>query len=144
MYQAELQDRLDLRKEALIARMLVWLQRKLSLSASQTDEVEKVLRERWRDRWYRSVEATFTNETLLPEINQKWLENILTPAQKNALVVRSPTEKHAALPDVFPVLPLDQRFTVGAIPSQSTIALKMQNDGKDAAIESSPTKEVSR
>ncbi len=49
LYQAELQGRLDLRKEALIARMLTWLQNKLSLSASQTEEVEKVLRERWKD-----------------------------------------------------------------------------------------------
>ncbi len=96
LHQAELQDRQELRKEALIARMLTWLQSKLSLSAGQTVEVEKVLRERWKDRWYRSIEATFANETLLPEINQKWLEGILTPAQKNALVVRSPTKADPA------------------------------------------------
>lgn len=124
LYQAELEDRQQLRKEALIARMLTWLQNKLSLSASQTEQVEKVLRERWKDRWYRSIEATFANETLLPEINQKWLEEILTPAQKNAMVVRSPTERNIALPDVFPELPLSRRFAVGTIESSLSIPLK--------------------
>lgn len=133
LYQAELQGRLDLRKEALIARMLTWLQNKLSLSASQTEEVEKVLRERWKDRWYRSIEATFANETLLPEINQKWLDNILTPAQKNALVVRSPMERTVAMPSVFPVLPLQKRFVVGNKESSPSIPLNEQQDGAKPA-----------
>lgn len=124
LYQSELEDRQQLRKEALIARMLTWLQNKLSLSASQTDQVEKVLRERWKDRWYRSIEATFANETLLPEINQKWLEEILTPAQKNAMVVRSPTEKNTPMPDVFPVLPLSKRLQIGDITSSPSIPVK--------------------
>jgi hypothetical protein len=124
LYQAELEDRQQLRKEALIARMLTWLQNKLSLSASQTEQVEKVLRERWKDRWYRSIEATFANETLLPEINQKWLEDILTPAQKNAMVVRSPTERNTALPNVFPELPLSKRFSAGSKESSPSIPLK--------------------
>jgi hypothetical protein len=124
IYQSELDDRQLLRKEALIARMLTWLQNKLSLSAGQTEQVEKVLRERWKDRWYRSIEATFANETLLPEINQKWLEEILTPAQKNAMVVRSPTEKHIVLPDVFPVLPLSKRFEIGDKVSSPSIPVK--------------------
>ncbi|MFN7878088.1 MAG: hypothetical protein ACK5PB_22415 [Pirellula sp.] len=124
LYQSELEDRQQLRKEALIARMLTWLQNKLSLSASQTDQVERVLRERWKDRWYRSIEATFANETLLPEINQKWLEDILTPAQKNAMVVRSPTEKNTPMPDVFPVLPLSKRFEIGNIASSPSIPVK--------------------
>lgn len=124
LYQTELEDRQQLRKEALIARMLTWLQNKLSLSASQTEQVEKVLRERWKDRWYRSIEATFANETLLPEINQKWLEEILTPAQKNAMVVRSPTERNIALPDVFPGLSLSKRFAVGSKESSPSIPLK--------------------
>lgn len=132
LYTAELDNRQEFRREALIARMLTWLQRKLSLSASQTDEVEKVLRERWKDRWYRSVEATFANETLLPEMNQKWLEDIITPAQRNALSVRSPTEKNTPVPDVFPRLSLSTRFSLGGKSSDASIKL-LQSEKLDSA-----------
>ncbi|MFN7844877.1 MAG: hypothetical protein ACK5YR_15105 [Pirellula sp.] len=138
LYQAELEDRQQLRKEALIARMLTWLQNKLSLSAGQTEQVEKVLRERWKDRWYRSIEATFANETLLPEINQKWLDEILTPAQKNAMVVRSPTERNIALPDVFPELPLSKRFVVGSKESNPSIPLKANQAPAVPAVKKEP------
>jgi hypothetical protein len=138
LYQTELEDRQQLRKEALIARMLTWLQNKLSLSAGQTEQVEKVLRERWKDRWYRSIEATFANETLLPEINQKWLEDILTPAQKNAMVVRSPTERNLVLPDVFPELPLSKRFSVGSKESNPSIPLKAKQAPVGPAVKKEP------
>lgn len=114
LYTAELLDRAEYRKQAVINRMLIWLQMKLQLSSSQLDQIEKILHDRWRDRWYRSIEATFDNETLLPELNRSWLDTVLTDSQRNALATRAPST--TVIPSQqhhFPSLPLSKPFTLG-------------------------------
>ncbi len=127
-YDAELADRMAFRRRALIAKMLVWLQTKLQLSADQMDKVQEVLESKWKDRWFRSIEATFDNETLLPELNRSWLDTILTEAQRNALAIRVPQSRIAAVSQEYPSLDLKTRFSIGGIESSSQVKLDLVDD----------------
>lgn len=112
-YDQELSERLAVRREALIEQMLVWLHDKLQLSSGQQEAVRKVLEEKWKDRWYRSVEGVYDNETLLPELNRSWLDTILTEAQRNALAIRTPISRAPVSSLEYPSYPLDAPLRLG-------------------------------
>lgn len=128
LYEAELADRMTYRRRALISKILVWLQLKLQLSAEQVDKVQEVLETKWKDRWFRSIEATFDNETLLPELNRSWLDTILTDAQRNALAIRVPQSRIAAVSQEYPSLDRNTRFNIGGIESSPQIKLDLEDD----------------
>jgi hypothetical protein len=112
-YEQELSERLLVRREALVEQMLVWLHDKLQLSSRQQEAVRKVLEEKWKDRWYRSVEGVYDNETLLPELNRSWLDTILTEAQRNALAIRTPISRAPVSSLEYPIHPLDAPLRLG-------------------------------
>lgn len=128
LYETELADRMTYRRRALISKILVWLQLKLQLSAEQLDKVQEVLETKWKDRWFRSIEATFDNETLLPELNRSWLDTILTDAQRNALAIRVPQSRIAAVSQEYPSLDRNTRFRIGGIESSPQIKLDLEDD----------------
>jgi hypothetical protein len=123
VYGRELADRAETRRDALIHQLLVWLQQKISLSAKQQDEIEVVLRTRWRDRWFRSIEGTYDNESLLPEINRSWLNEITTISQRNALANRSPINTSRSVVREYPVLDERIRFSLGRLQSEESVPL---------------------
>jgi hypothetical protein len=136
LYDAELSDRMTYRRRALISKMLIWLQQKLQLSADQMDRVQEVLETKWKDRWFRSIEATFDNESLFPEVNPSWLDTILTYAQRNALAIRVPQSRIAAVSQEYPSLDLNVQFRIGNIKSSSQIKLDLEGDkAKPPALE---------
>jgi len=130
-YEAELADRMEFRKNALITQILVWLQSKLQLSGEQQDQIEEVLRAKWKDRWFRSIEATFDNETLLPELNRSWLDSILTDAQRNALAIRTPQARAEPAPQEYISYPLDKRFRISGLESSDSILLDANDERGD-------------
>ena len=90
------------------------------------EQIEEILNEKWKDRWYRSLEATFDNSSLLPEIRPSWITPILSDSQKAALVTRDPQTRFGS-PQVSqdsPMLPIDQRFQVGATTSSESIEIE--------------------
>ncbi len=126
-YDQELADRMEYRKHALISVMLDMLVAKLNLSSAQMEQIEAILDEKWRDRWFRSLEATFSNVSLFPEIKPSWISSILTDAQQAALVTRETQQffgSHQVTQD-SPSLALDARFVIGSIASSNAIELAM-------------------
>ncbi|MCY2979663.1 MAG: hypothetical protein NTU79_13435 [Planctomycetota bacterium] len=126
-YDQELADRMEYRKHALISVMLDSLVAKLNLSSAQMEQIEAILDEKWRDRWFRSLEATFNNVSLFPEIKPSWISSILTDAQQAALVTRESQQffgSHQVTQD-SPSLALDARFVIGSIASSNAIELAM-------------------
>ena len=128
LYDAELSDRMTYRRQTLISKMLIWLQQKLQLSADQMDKVQEVLEAKWKDRWFRSIEATFDNESLFPEVNPSWLDTILTHAQRNALAIRVPQSRIAAVSQEYPSFDLKVRFSIGGIESRAQVKLDLEDD----------------
>lgn len=115
-YDEELADRMNWRKKALISKMLDILAEKLSLSGVQMTQIEEVLNEKWKDRWFRSLEATFENASFLPEIKPSWIAPLLTQSQSAALVTRDQQMLFGAPQGSVdsPSLALEQRFEVGS------------------------------
>jgi len=115
-YDEELADRMNWRKKALISKMLDILAEKLSLSGVQMTQIEEVLNEKWKDRWFRSLEATFENASFLPEIKPSWIAPLLTQSQSAALVTRDQQMLFGAPQGSVdsPSLALEQRFQVGS------------------------------
>jgi hypothetical protein len=116
-YEVELSNRVASRREALIEQMLVWLHDKLKLSSGQQELVRKVLEEKWKDRWFRSIEGVYDNEALLPELNRSWLDTILTESQRNALAIRTPLPRSANYSLEYPVHPLEEPLRLGSVTS---------------------------
>ncbi len=126
-YDKELADRMEYRKHALVSVMLDMMVAKLNLSSAQMEQIEAILDEKWRDRWFRSLEATFSNVSLFPEIKPSWISSILTDAQQAALVARETQQffgSHQVTQD-SPSLALDARFVIGSIASSKAIELTM-------------------
>jgi hypothetical protein len=139
LYDKELGDRMLYRKKALISKMLDVLEQKLHLSASQMEQIEIVISEKWRDRWYKSLEGTFDNVTLHPEIRPTWIASILSDSQRAALVTREAQvsfTSHHATPDA-PSMELTQRFEMGALVSSPSIEI-------DKEPNKNPNKNVTR
>lgn len=115
-YDEELADRMNWRKKALISKMLDILAEKLTLSSVQMTQIEEVLNEKWKDRWFRSLEATFENTSFLPEIKPSWIAPLLTQSQSAALVTRDQQMLFGAPQGSVdsPLLALEQRFEVGS------------------------------
>lgn len=124
-YDQELADRMKWRQRALISKVLETLEAKLNLSGVQMDQIEVILNEKWKDRWYRSLEATFDNPSLLPvpEIRPSWISPILSDSQKAALVTRESQPKFGTVQSSVdsPSLAIDERFRVGATMSSDSI-----------------------
>lgn len=122
-YDEELADRMNWRKKALISKLLDILAEKLTLSGVQMTQIEEVLNEKWKDRWFRSLEATFENTSLLPEIKPSWIAPLLTQSQSAALVTRDQQMLFGAPQGSVdsPSLALEQRFQVGSALSADEI-----------------------
>ncbi len=125
-YDEELADRMRWRQKALVSRVLDSLEAKLNLSGIQLEQIEAILNEKWKDRWYRSLEATFDNSTLLPDIRTSWISPFLSDAQKAALVTRDPQTRFGTqLGSLdFPSIAIETRFTVGSTKSSDSIELE--------------------
>ncbi len=133
-YDEELADRMLYRKQALISKMLDVLGEKLRLSSVQMKQVEQTLSEKWRDRWFRSLEATFENTSLLPEIRPVWISSFLTDAQRAALVSRENQVSFSMYPSAedAPSWPLSQRFQIGSVQSSASIELEPEIKKRNA------------
>jgi len=127
-YDEELADRMKWRKQAVISRMLDVLSTKLNLSGIQMQQIEAVLEEKWKDRWYRSIEGTFDNGAIQPDIRPSWISPFLSEAQRAASATREVQtvfERTATRPDL-PAQSLEERFTVGDATSARTIELGLE------------------
>ncbi len=131
-YEKELVSRMQYRKQALISRVLDSLEPKLQLTASQMKRIEEVLNREWRDRWYRSMEATFTNTALHPEIRLRWIESILTDSQQAALASRDNQAMFASfrVSGHSPSVTLETRLTIGTVASSESIEIGAKGDGE--------------
>jgi hypothetical protein len=131
-YEKELASRMQYRKQALISRVLDSLEPKLQLTSSQMQRIEEVLNREWRDRWYRSMEATFTNTALHPEIRLRWIESILTDSQQAALASRENQAMFASfrVSADSPSVTLETRLTIGTVASSESIEIGAKVDGE--------------
>jgi hypothetical protein len=129
-YDKELASRMQYRKQALISRVLDVLEPKLQLTSSQMQRIEEVLNREWRDRWYRSMEATFTNTALHPEI--RWIESILTDSQQAALASRENQAMFASfrVSTDSPNVTLETRLVIGTVLSSESIEIGAKVDGE--------------
>ncbi len=125
-YDTELADRMKWRQKAVISKILDLLEAKLNLSGIQMVQIEEILNEKWKDRFYRSLEATFDNSSLLPDIRPSWISPFLSESQRAALVTRDPQTRFGTVPVLqdSPSLALDSRFMVGVIPSSDSIEIE--------------------
>jgi hypothetical protein len=114
-YDEELADRMKWRQKALVSKLLDILAEKLNLSGVQMTQIEEVLNEKWKDRWFRSLEATFENTSLLPEIRPSWITPLLSDSQRAAFVTQDQQMMFGAQQTSkdSPSLALEQRFHVG-------------------------------
>ena len=114
-YDEELADRMKWRQKALVSKILDILAEKLNLSGVQMTQIEEVLNEKWKDRWFRSLEATFENTSLLPEIRPSWITPLLSESQKAALVTRDQQMLFGAQQGSTdsPSMALEKRFQIG-------------------------------
>ena len=131
-YEKELASRMQYRKQALISRVLDSLEPKLQLTSFQMQRIEEVLNREWRDRWYRSMEATFTNTALHPEIRLRWIESILTDSQQAALASRENQAMFASfrVSADSPSVTLDTRLTIGSVASSESIEIGAKVEGE--------------
>jgi hypothetical protein len=131
-YEKELVSRMLYRKQALVSRVLDALEPKLQLTSSQMQRIEEVLNREWRDRWYRSMEATFTNTALHPEIRLRWIESILTDSQQAALASRENQAMFASfrVSADSPSVTLDTRLTIGSVASSESIEIGAKVEGE--------------
>jgi hypothetical protein len=131
-YDKELASRMQYRKQALISRVLDVLEPKLQLTSSQMQRIEEVLNREWRDRWYRSMEATFTNTALHPEIRLRWIESILTDSQQAALASRENQAMFASfrVSTDSPNVTLETRLVIGTVLSSESIEIGAKVDGE--------------
>jgi hypothetical protein len=131
-YDKELASRMQYRKQALISRVLDVLEPKLQLTSSQMQRIEEVLNREWRDRWYRSMEATFTNTALHPEIRLRWIESILTDSQQAALASRENQAMFASfrVSTDSPNVTLETRLVIGTVSSSESIEIGAKVDGE--------------
>ena len=129
-YDLELADRMKWRQKAVISKVLDTLQAKLNLSGVQMDQIEVILNEKWKDRWYRSVEATFDNASLLPEIRPSWITPVLSESQRAALSTRDQQQRFGAQQASAdsPSLALEERFRVGAAVSSDSLDVEPVKD----------------
>jgi hypothetical protein len=125
LYEQELAARMSYRKRALISKILDTLEVKMRLTSGQMKDIEEILNREWRDRWFRSIEATFTNVSLHPEIRLKWIDMILTDAQQAALAARENQSMFSAyrISADLPRVGLDSRLSVGSVESADSIGL---------------------
>jgi len=121
-YDQELADRMKWRQRAVISKVLDTYEAKLNLSGVQMDQIEAILNEKWKDRWYRSLEATFDNASLLPEIRPSWLHPVLSESQRAALSTRDQQQRFGAqqASSDSPSLALEEKFRVGDAVSSDT------------------------
>ncbi len=116
-YDEELADRMRWRQKAVVSKLLDTLESKLNLSGVQMEQIEAVLNEKWKDRFYRSLEATFDNASLLPEIRPTWISGLLSEAQRAALVTREGQQQRFGVQQGWqdsPSLAVTERFKVGS------------------------------
>ncbi len=115
-YDEELADRMKWRQKAVVSKLLDTLESKLNLSGVQMGQIEERLNEKWKDRFYRSLEATFDNSALLPEIRPTWISEFLSESQRAALVTRDAQQQRFGVHQGWqdsPSQAMNERFKVG-------------------------------
>ncbi len=125
-YDRELADRMKWRQKAVVSKILDLLEAKLNLSGFQMVQIEEVLNEKWKDRFYHSLEATFDNASLLPDIRPSWITPLLSESQRAALVTRDPQTTFGTVPVLrdSPSLAVESRFVVGNATSSDSIEVE--------------------
>ena len=125
-YDRELADRMTWRRNAVVSKLLDLLEVKLNLSGIQMAQIEEVLNEKWKDRFYHSLEATFDNASLLPDIRTSWLTPLLSESQRAALVTQNPQTAFGTVPMLqnSPSLAVESRFMVGNTTSSVSIEIE--------------------
>ncbi len=125
-YDKELADRMKWRQKAVVSKILDMLEVKLNLSGIQMLQIEEVLNEKWKDRFYHSLEATFDNASLLPDIRPSWISPFLSDSQRAALVTREPQTRFGTVPTLkdSPSLSVERRFMVGNTTSSDSIEIE--------------------
>ncbi len=121
-YDHELESRMLIRKQATIDAMLAKLTKQLFLSFEQCQQIEAVLNEKWKDRWYKSLDSLI-NYNLGNEIRPSWIEPYLTPAQKTEFSANreSVAVHRIQVDDEFPRLSVGIRFKLGTLESSQSI-----------------------
>jgi len=135
-YDEEMVDRMQWRKKAVVSKMLDTLEAKLNLSGIQMKQIDAKLNEVWKDRFYRSLEATFDNPTLLPDIRPTWISEFLSESQRAALVTRD-SQPQRFIQGVLdsPSQALDVPFKVGNTFSSELKESEESNDQKKSPID---------
>ena len=125
-YDKELADRMKWRQKAVVSKVLDMLEAKLNLSGLQMVQIEEVLNEKWKDRFYHSLEATFDNASLLPDIRPSWITPFLSDSQRAALVTLTPQTRFGTVPTLqdSPSLSVESRFMVGNATSSDSIEIE--------------------
>ena len=125
-YDKELADRMKWRQKAVVSKVLDMLEAKLNLSGLQMVQIEEVLNEKWKDRFYHSLEATFDNASLLPDIRPSWITPFLSDSQRAALVIQNPQTRFGTVPTLkdSPSLSVESRFMVGNTTSSDSIEIE--------------------
>lgn len=145
-YQNELQSRNTLRKKAVVANMIESVDKRVGLSYEQMKEVEKAIEEKWKDRWYRSLESTLAGSNAVPEVRLTWISSILSDSQRQSFA-NKPQGVNFANPvavnyDSFPRLKLDKRFSMGGIVSSDAIPVGEEVLKKPSAGKKKPLNKV--
>ena len=125
-YDKEIADRMKWRQKAVVSKILDMLEAKLKLSGLQMVQIEEVLNEKWKDRFYHSLEATFDNASLLPDIRPSWISPLLSDSQRAALVTRDSQTRFGTAPMLrdSPSLSVDSRFVMGNTTSSDSIEIE--------------------
>ena len=125
-YDRELADRMTWRRNAVVSKILDLLEAKLNLSGIQMVQIEEVLHEKWKDRFYHSLEATFDNASLLPDIRPSWIAPLLSESQRAAFVTQNPQTTFGTVPVLqnSPSLAVENRFLVGNTTSSDSIEVE--------------------
>lgn len=138
-YQDELEARNSLRKKAVLVNMIDSVDKRVGLSYSQMKDVEKAIDDKWKDRWYRSLESVLAGANAVPEVRLTWVSSILSESQRQSFANKAQFNTFvspvAVNVELFPRLKLDKRFSIGTIVSSETIpvgedVLKKPGTGK--------------
>lgn len=122
LWAKEIESRFQFRRRLVIGQMVMDVERKLGLTASQMDEIAVVLQERWKDSWWSMYRAG-----TLPETKFSWISKILSDTQRTMGNDRtSQMIEHFIAQTVvdLPSLPHEVRFELNGIKSVEAIPIE--------------------
>lgn len=129
LWQKEMDTRSAYRKKIVIGRMVLQADRTYGLTASQMVDIDKILREKWKETWW----AIYRTGTL-PDAKFVWISGVLNESQRTLgterIIGSNQTESNGFM-DV-PSLPLNRRFKIGNVTSSPDIPLVTDATKKDS------------